>query len=258
MFCCKIVKNLAGEYRVSFYNSRSDTVDKLTSDKSDRDYELESYHRSKMKVIDYGNNNEWTYFMTITFDPSKHDRTNRLELYKTVRSAFKSYKKHIDSQFRYVALPELHEDGCIHFHGLAYVSPYNMDVKPKYDVEKHCQYFRSDYFYKKFGRFRFDKIATTATYASAYITKYISEQQEKMFGCRYICSKGLNTSTDVGLYISDDALHLRQRIRQPCLHTTGELLNMSIQPVSKSDYTTVYNFTETEFKMLFGDLISGC
>lgn len=59
--------------------------------------------------------NDFDWFWTLTFDKDKIDRTNDGEV-------FKCYKKYIHNlirkypNFKYLTVPERHENGCIHFH----------------------------------------------------------------------------------------------------------------------------------------------
>lgn len=61
--------------------------------------------------------NNFDWFLTLTFDRKKIDRTDDLQV-------FNAYKKYINnlshqvSSFGYMTFPERHEDGCIHFHML--------------------------------------------------------------------------------------------------------------------------------------------
>ena len=61
--------------------------------------------------------NDFDWFVTLTFDKSMVDRQNADAVYNC-------YSKYIDNlkhkyiNLRYVFIPENHEDGCYHFHGL--------------------------------------------------------------------------------------------------------------------------------------------
>ena len=61
--------------------------------------------------------NDFDWFLTITFDRQKIDRTND-------KAVMQCYKRYVDNlyhkypNFKYICVPERHEDGCIHFHML--------------------------------------------------------------------------------------------------------------------------------------------
>ncbi len=253
---CIIKRNLHGDYRISFFSDfrrdTSDNVDDNVDKKSCRDYEYESFARSKRAVIDYGMNNDWDFFVTITFDGRKVDRYNAPVVLRKLQNALKDYRRFYDSNFAYVLVPERHADGAVHFHGLFRI--YRSDlVERHWDCKKRCIYYRIEFFYRRLGRFRLDKIATNATYVSAYITKYITKSNERIFERRYLCSKGLNTGEVVVDVSGERAIPYADVLNAHCIYSTGEILD--IKPVVNRDFCKVYAFDSTTFQMLFGSFI---
>ncbi len=275
---CSISKSLSGRYRVSFFNERFIPVDDSTPtaflnclDRLDvykklfdklcnnetRDYDYEALCRSKKQVIEYGENNEWTYFVTITFDVRKINRDDCRLVYDKVRKACNHYKERVDNCFKYVLLPEYHSDEKhIHFHGLFYVSSGNADITGPYTgyndkTRRRFDYYRSEFFFRRFGAINLQPVATNSLYVSAYITKYITKQQFMIFGNRYCCSQGLQVSENC---------FVREREFAGKLYTAFNHLTLPdgspIKPVSLNKYTFSYSLDETQFELLGMQLLN--
>ena len=273
---CSISKSLAGRYKISFFTPPSKDVadglltkfltkqdqtdvyeklfDKLADDDS-RDYDYEALCRSKMTVIDYGENNDWTWFTTITFDQRKIDRDDIQGCYDKLRNACDNYRKRVDPAFRYLLIPEYHKDAAhVHFHGLIYVDLKNPDITGPYKLyskkhQKFVDYWRSEYFFDRFGAINLSPVQTNTLYVSAYITKYMTKQQYKIFGNRYCCSQGLKRSYKV--YFEDQqefALDVFERLRD------SEICGKRLKPCTRNEYTISYSLDETEYNIIFGIL----
>lgn len=59
--------------------------------------------------------NDFDWFCTLTFDQRKIDRTDDRQVYNAYKKYINNVKKKFPS-FRYICVPERHEDNCIHFH----------------------------------------------------------------------------------------------------------------------------------------------
>ena len=243
---CIIKRDLHGNYRISFFSDFRLKNDIVSS--SSRNYDYESFARSKRTVIDYGMNNDWDFFVTITFDGNKVDRYNAPAVLRKLQNALKDFRRFYDCDFAYVLVPERHADGAIHFHGLFKIGRTDL-VERHFDVQRRCVYYRIEFFYRRLGRFRMDKIATNATYVSAYITKYLTKENERIFQRRYICSKGLNSGEIVVDVIGDNAIPFFDIMDSHCVNSTGEILD--IKPVVNRDFCRIYSVDETTFQMLF-------
>lgn len=248
---CIIKRDLHGNYRISFFSDFRSKKSEIVS--SSRDYEYESFARSKRCVIDYGMNNDWDFFVTITFDGNKVDRHNAPVVLRKLQNALKDFRRFYDSDFAYVLVPERHSDGAIHFHGLFKIGRSDL-IERHFDVNKRCLYYRLEFFYRRLGRFRMDKIVTNATYVSAYISKYITKSNERIFQRRYICSKGLNSGEVVVDVFGDSAIPFMDIMKSHCVFSTGEILD--IVPVVNRDFCKVYLIDETTFQLLFGNVNS--
>lgn len=73
--------------------------------------------RARSTVLELARCNSWDYFVTFTVDPQKHDRYDFESVSKYLRGYFHRVKT-LSSDFRYLLVPEQHNDGAWHFHGL--------------------------------------------------------------------------------------------------------------------------------------------
>lgn len=78
--------------------------------------EIENMIRAKRKIYDLARSNEWDWFVTLTFDKRKvEDRYD----YGCCVSALSRFCRYLrDLGCTYLFVPELHERGAYHFHGL--------------------------------------------------------------------------------------------------------------------------------------------
>lgn len=81
--------------------------------------------------------NEFSLFLTLTFDKKKVDRLND----DAVRKAFEDWRKDVKTKFpamTYIAVPEYHKKGGLHYHLLVGgISLY--DLQPKFYEKAECQ-----------------------------------------------------------------------------------------------------------------------
>lgn len=170
-----------------------------------RDYSLEASMRSRRKLIDYGLNNPWTHFLTLTLDASKINRYDYDIIKKRLSNSLKNYQQRIDPDFKYVISPELHKDGAIHFHGLLYLNQVTDDLV-KYNSQQSAVYSRKhkkkvvvfDWlpYSTKFGFTHLVKIYNQAEFVTYYMTKYITKSNDNLTSYRYMNSRGLKRSKE--------------------------------------------------------------
>lgn len=78
-----------------------------------------SLSRTKRKIYEYSQSIPWEYFITLTFDPQKVDRSNYQLCCKRVCRWLWYIRQHHSPDLRYLIVPELCKDGAsFHFHGL--------------------------------------------------------------------------------------------------------------------------------------------
>lgn len=79
----------------------------------------DSLNRTKQELYKISRQCKWEYFITLTFDPQKIDRTDYVECTKKACQWVKNQSKRYACDLKYVLVPELHSDKkSWHVHGL--------------------------------------------------------------------------------------------------------------------------------------------
>lgn len=156
--------------------------------------------------------NKWEYFVTLTFDKDKvPDRYDLPGLVKELMQHIQNLNKSGYS-IKYVLVPEFHEDGAVHLHGLMSgipVSPrpdwwpFSANLKKdlfnktgRVEYYDHCPLFSGRYGFSACDPIR-DPIAS-GFYVSKYINKSMAEKADLVGFHTYYHSRGLLKSVVVG------------------------------------------------------------
>lgn len=130
-----------------------------------------SFNRSKQMVFAYSRSCSWNYFCTFTFNDSKIDRYNYDDVSKAFRKWLNNIKKKYAPNLKYLFIPEQHQDGAWHMHGLiAGIGDIELiDSGHKYnnEVVYHCKHY-------KLGFNNITKV-TDIKRVSSYVCKYITK-----------------------------------------------------------------------------------
>lgn len=150
--------------------------------------------RAKAKVFEYAYCNDFEYFVTLTIDSTKYDRSN-LKVYKKDLTKFlQNYNRINHTKVEYVLIPEKHKDGNWHMHGLIKGIPKNHLV-----INEHG-YLDWYYYRDRFGFISLDKIRSNEA-CCKYVTKYINKDlEESVKGINehlYYCTQGLKTAVEI-------------------------------------------------------------
>lgn len=158
-----------------------------------------SRSRAKAAVRDIALCNCFPCFFTWTLDPKLIDRYDRTEVSKQVQTFLRNASQR--KGFRYILVPELHQDGAIHFHGLCALG--SVAVAPAISPYTGKQILDNG------GRPVFNMLGwkyghSTCVYiddnyeaACNYVAKYITKAQEKIFGKWYYSSRDLKKRPDI-------------------------------------------------------------
>ncbi len=175
-------------------NCELNSVDNLQSEKNeevDNANKERSLRRSRQMVRNIAHLNDWTYFMTLTFDKEKvKDRYDYDDLFKKVSLYFKKQKaKHKDIRYMYVAEP--HKDGALHFHGLLYDPNCELNIFDSgFNDEQGRNIFKLKSWEQYKGYSNLTKIDDHIKVAN-YISKYITKESQRLLKHYYYSSKGL-------------------------------------------------------------------
>lgn len=159
--------------------------------------------RAKNTVREIALCNDWEYFVTLTFD-SRWDRYDLAARVKELMQWLQNENKK-GNKIKYLLVPEFHEDGAVHFHGL--MSGIRIAPKPEYwpesvNLKKDGTYY--DYWPEFSFRYGFSSVdpvqndVAVGFYVSKYITKSLAEKAEFKGVHTYYRSQGLFRAAVVG------------------------------------------------------------
>lgn len=175
-YILKITTNKA-ETTFSFSKETFGKKNKSEDTGSEKSTIFQNVARVRNRIFEIAINNNFTHFITITFDEKKIDRYDSVLISKKVRKVFNNYKSKIDNNFAYLLVPEYHKDKAIHFHGLFRLSPNNKDLRSLgIDKKTGHKVFRSKWLFNSFGSNRLVSFPPShSVFVSKYITKYITK-----------------------------------------------------------------------------------
>lgn len=171
----------------------------------------QSVSRSRNTIFEIAMCNPFEWFVTLTLDKEKRDRYDL----KAFRKDFSQFvrdqnKKRSDTQkIEYLLIPEQHDDGAWHMHGL-FMGLTDSDL-----VKNEHGYLDWFAYRKRFGFFSCSRIKSHEA-CSKYITKYVTKDIKKRtaldsFSHTFYASKGLKRrevicklSADRCPFIKDD------------------------------------------------------
>lgn len=164
----------------------------------------ESKRRAKGKVQDIALCNLFTHMFTWTLDGKLIDRYDSEEVYKKVRAFLSNTSQR--KGFRYVCIPEYHEQKqgeerpAIHMHGLCMLGDVQIAPALKDDGEqRHTKEGRPIFNMQDWSWGFSTVVPLDENYerAIAYVTKYITKAETKIFGKWYLSSRSLKKSPDI-------------------------------------------------------------
>lgn len=201
-----------------------------------RDFIQESSARSKRNIIDYGLSNKWTHFITLTFDPKKHNRYQYTVLIKKITKWLENYKYRYDPSLKYILSPELHKDKALHIHGLVKLNNIQhlkyVKTRDKATIYEHIMITEA------YGFNEFTKIYDHIEFITYYISKYVAKNfNEKILPRRYYASKDLHTP---------DKLYIQEK---DIKHELRDIL--SVVPTYQGQFATKWKLTKADLYAIF-------
>lgn len=231
-----------GSYKVIEYlNGRLKTDQKLTfstpqfSDFSDEEKEvllkesrLANLYKTKNKLRDYAKNNSFDKFWTLTFDPKicgASDDYRFAEMEKWLRKMRDTYGK-----FNYLAVPERHKSGQIHWHMMTgYFEPKLIDSGKEYRNTPIYNCPEWEFGFTNIQSVRSKK--KISNYVSKYITKDLMDSPARRNKKKYWASRSLELP---GVFsISEEVFGLPQ-------------------PGFESEICKIYEMEKADFTKYFG------
>ena len=195
-----------------------DVSEKQKKERNTDNVRSDSLKRAKDKIFDIVFENDWKYFITITFNGKDFDRNDPA-------TVFKKLKKWLDNKvqrngLKYILVPEYHKKGGIHCHalindcdlifedsGTRLVKGYNKPLKI-YTIDKLGIDTTDLKIVYNIKNWKYGFSTAIETYGSPsqlafYITKYITKDCKKIFGKFFLSSKNLKRSPEITLTNSD-------------------------------------------------------
>ena len=233
----------------------------LTNEENDEenDYLQKSINRTKTRISDYVLCNNFTHFVTFTFDPknskvkTEENRKDLLKMSKLLMTWINSeqinhFRRH-GQRFKYLIVPERHKNGAWHFHAIFedykneiedFYSSKNKyltvdEIRSKNKKPKNQRGFLPRY---NLGRSEIAPIKDK-TKMSNYIKKYITKDLiNEKFKKRYWCSKNLKTPE-----IIENIVESSTRIPKEYILKEYDYHKVYIIP-KDSDYFKFLNFSD--------------
>jgi len=232
-----------GTYKVIEYeNERLKTNTKLTfstgsnSDLSDEEKEIQlqesrraNLYKTKNKLRDYARNNHFDKFWTLTFDPKicgESDDYRFEEMEKWLHKMRKKYGK-----FNYLAVPERHKSGQIHWHMMSgFFVPTLIDSGKVY---RNTPIFNCPEW--KFGFTNVQNVRSQkkiSNYVSKYITKDLMESPARRNKKKYWASRSLEL---------------------PEVFSISEEVEGLPEAIFESEVCKIYEMEKADFTKYFGE-----
>lgn len=145
--------------------------------------------RAKRTIYELAYMNPFDYFITITVSPQAIgiDRYDLKSCKKKLLRLFNNFRSRYDSFFKYLLLPEPHQDGAWHFHGFIMIDDRFLTLNSN-------GYLDWPYISEKIGFVSLDKIRNKdacAKYCTKYMNKNLAEIVHEIGEHMYYCSQGL-------------------------------------------------------------------
>lgn len=204
----KIVYHKCGKrrdnpFKKSKYQQHLEDLELIPLIDEDEEYSrfCQSLSRTKAKIFEIAMCNDFKYFCTFTADKEKIDRFDLSEFHKKFVQFIRDENKKRDEKIKYLLIPEQHQDGAWHFHGL-FMGLTKKDLKKNsFGYLDWCAYS------EKFGFFSCSPIRTHEA-CCKYITKYITKD----------FANDMNIKSNNHLFYASQGLQRREVIQK----LTGE------------------------------------
>lgn len=172
---------------VQFYDDRERSGPGPVENRKSYDEKLPaSVSRAKRCILEYALCNHWDYFVTLTISP-EHDRDDLQSWLKTFLQWLRDRRKR-GSDIKYLLIPERHENGSWHAHGLFAGVPAH-EIETFYSMRKRgikvpnylvkAGYLNWIPYSEKFGFVSLGKINNPIA-AGFYCTKYVTKDNSRM------------------------------------------------------------------------------
>lgn len=209
----------------SFFGSNSDLSEDEKAIRLEESRKQNLY-KTKNKLRDYARNNHFDKFWTLTFDPKKFGSSDNLRFEEMQRFLKRMTRKY--GKFNYLAVPERHKSGAIHWHMMTgYFEPKLIDSGKRYKEKTIFNCPEWEFGFTNVQNVRSKK--KISNYVSKYITKDLMDSPARRNKKKYWASRSLELPKTFGI---------------------KELLNLNIEPDFESDICKIYEIEKKDFEKL--------
>ena len=172
-----------------------------------------NYSRARSMILQYALCNPWDYFFTGTLDETKYNRYQLDRYSSQLMQWIRDKRKAYDAKFQVLLIPEPHQDGAWHMHGLIYGLPNRVlrsfrPPEPRYLIEGG--FLNWPDYQRKFGFCSLAPIrdpVATAYYITKYVSKDLSRRSGDLGKHLYFHSRPLKKADAVSdVYMYDSRL----------------------------------------------------
>lgn len=162
---------------------------------------LSNMKRAKQKIYDLSRANTWDWFVTLTFSPDAVNRYDYEDCSKKLRKWLNHMRSRSTGDFRYLVVPERHQDGAFHFHGL-FANADSLGIVDSGHLTKTGEKIYN------IGKYKFGFTTATAVKKNEAVTKYITKYTTKDLVShikgknKYWASRNLNLPVET-VYVVD-------------------------------------------------------
>lgn len=180
----------------------------VLSDEAQEERTRKQIYAIRRRIKWYALSNDFRWFVTLTFDPEKIDSFN-FEIAKKALLKWCRFMRDRYKRFDYIIIPELHQSGAVHFHGLL------GDVSANFVEATHPRtgkslvrhdrqvYNLADWKYGFSDCEQIESLERAASYITKYVTTALLTNKEMYNKKRYFNSQGLH-KPDVSYAMEDN------------------------------------------------------
>lgn len=187
-------------HKIKHYRDEGDFIEEKMREEEERETARfdSSLSRAKTRVTELALCNPWSHFVTMTLCKEKQDRFDLKRWVKDLGNWIQNYNKKFGCKLQYLIIPEKHDDGAWHAHGLM------NGLAPESLVINEHGYLDLPYYRNRFGYISFSAVKSHERVAR-YITKYITKDQ---------CQTCRDMGRGARLYYASRGLALREVVWQ--------------------------------------------
>lgn len=174
--------------------------------KKGRDKKLDAaISRARKVVLELALCNPWDWFCTFTLDKEKYNRYELKKFHEDLTQWLRDQRKKTGKAIRFLLVPELHQDGAWHMHGLMYDIPDLIsfrDLRAEHGWKLPDKLVDGGFFcwmayHEKFGFCSFGAVrdpVRVSHYLAKYVSKSLDEGGVDVGQHLYYASRGLDRS----------------------------------------------------------------